>query len=334
MRVDLHTHFLPPEFFDLLDTADAARTLESFSVFGPMLRVGAQRQYADGVDAVLEDWQRQMDAAGFDIAVVSLGALQPYFADEHSAVTVARRANVMLLDAVERSAGRLAAFGSVPLPHATAAVAEVEFVLDDLGFAGINLGTSATGLPLDAPQFDDMWAALDQRHATVFLHPGTTPLMGAGSAEFHLAPDFCSPTETALALCRLVAGRVTLRHPDVRVVAAAFGGALPFFAHRFDAGMRRSHPELYEELGGMLPQFRRFWYDTSMIEEPGVFDAVRASVGIDRLVFGSDLPRGPLADVVDFVSSSDRLTQTEKALLLERGDQVVRAPGATPVRTQ
>ena len=129
-----------------------------------------------------------------------------------------------------------------------------------------------------------------------------------------------------MALCRLVAGRVTLRHPHVRVVAAAFGGSLPFFAHRFDSGMRRSHPELYEELGGILPHLSRFWYDTSMIDEPAVFDAIRGSVGVDRLTFGSDLPRGPLAEVVEFVLSSDRLTQPEKAALMERGDQVIRVP--------
>lgn len=54
-----------------------------------------------------------------------------------------------------------------------------------------------------------------------------TPLMGAGSAEYHLAPDFCSPTETALALCRLVVSKVTTRYPNVPIVAAAMGGALP-----------------------------------------------------------------------------------------------------------
>lgn len=334
MRIDLHTHFLPPAFFDLMDEVDAARALESFSVFGPMLRTVAHQQYARGVDAVLEGWTRQLDEADLDLAVVSLGAFQPYFGDESIAVDVARRANLMLFDAVERGAGRLNAFGSLPLPHPSAAVAEVELVLDDLGFAGINLGTSAAGLPLDAPQFDDVWAALDERGSTVFLHPGSTPRMGVGSAEFHLAPDFCSPTETALALCRLVAGRVTLRHPNVRIVAAAFGGTLPFFAHRFDNGLRRSHPELDEELGGALTHFRRFWYDTSMIDEPAVFDVIRGSLGVDRLVFGSDLPRGPIADVINFVSSSDRLTHIEKTALLERGDQFVRVPAGTRGRTR
>ena len=327
MRVDVHTHFLPPSFFDLMDSHDAAARVESFAVFGPMLRAGAERLFSAGPEPVIEEWVGQLDGCGFDLAVLSLGALQPYFADEHHGAAVGRRANDTLRSAVEIGEGRLAAFGSLPLPHLNPSLEELRFCLDECGFAGVNLGTSACGHPLDSPKFDDLWAALDERRATVFIHPGTTPLMGVGSAEFHLAPDFCSPTETALALCRLVAGRVTTRFSNVRIIAVAMGGALPYFAHRFDLGMRRSHPALYEELGGILPQLRRFWYDTSMIEEPHVFESVRQSLGIDRLVFGSDLPRGPLAEVVDFVVSSPLLSSTEKARILDvHGTQALGLP--------
>ena len=317
MRVDLHTHYTPPSFFDLLAEHGAQDTLESFQGFEPMLRPGAERLFARGADAVIQDWIGQLDQSGFDLAVVSAGALQPYFPDEATSATVARKMNVMLAEAVGKGHGRLDAFGSLPLPHLESSLAELQFCLDDCGFAGISLGTSAGGQPLDSPRLDDLWAALDERRATVFLHPGTTPLMGAGSAEFHLAPDFCSPAETAMALCRLVVGKVTTRYPRVRIVAVAMGGSLPHFAHRFDSGLRKSHPELYEELGGALPHFRRFWYDTSMIDEPRAFESLRQSLGVERLVFGSDLPRGPLAEVVDYVRSSRDLTEREKTLIFD-----------------
>lgn len=317
MRLDVHTHFLPPPFFDMMDDAGAADDVESYAVFGPMLRGGAERLYANGAAPVIEDWIEQMNRSKIDLSILSLGALQPYFSDSRTATDTARRANVMLHEAVEQGQARFAAFGSLPLPHTAAAVEELAFCLDECRFVGINLGTSAGGRLLDAAEYDPVWAALDERGATVFIHPGTTPLMGVGSGEFHLAPDFCSPTETALALCRLVVGTVTHRYPHVTIIAAAMGGSLPFFAHRFDAGMRRSHPDLHEEIGGVLPALQRFWYDTSMIDEPFVFDAVRHSVGVDRLIFGSDLPRGPLADAVDFVTSSQLLTDAEKTCVFD-----------------
>ncbi len=319
MRVDVHTHYLPPSFFDLMVDYGADKTVESFQGFGHLLRGGAERLFASGPEAVIEDWVTQLDGSQFDLAVIGLGALQPYFPDQPSGTAVARSANLMLHDAVGRAGSRLAAFGSLPLPHLGAAIAELRFCLDECGFAGVNLGTSACGRSLDSPELDDLWAMLDERRTTVFIHPGTTPLMGVGSADFHLAPDFCSPTETALALCRLVVGRVTTRYPNVRIVAAAMGGTLPFFAHRFDAGIRASHPALYEELGGVLPHLRRFWYDVSMTEEPYALDSVRHSLGVDRLVFGSDLPRGPITDVVDFVTSSPQLSEQEKTHILDIG---------------
>lgn len=324
MRVDFHTHYLPPEFFTMMADAGALGAVESFSVFGPMLGPGADRMFASGSQAVVENWTGQMDDTGVDLAVLSLGALQPYFPDQTTAVDVTRRSNEMLHGAVQRGAGRFEAFGSLPLPHAEAALSAVSFCLDECGFAGVNLGTSAGNRPLDDSLFDDVWAALDERSATVFIHPGTTPRMGVGSDEFHLAPDFCSPTETALAMCRLVVGKVTTRFPRVNFVAAAFGGALPFFAHRFDSGMRRSHPELFEEIGGVLPQLRRCWYDTSMLDEPRALEAVRHSLGVERLVFGSDLPRGPLAQAVDFVAQSPLLSEVEKRGVLDvNGDALI-----------
>lgn len=313
-----------------MDDVGAAETLESYAVFGPMLRGGAERLFSPGTEAVIYNWIEQMDGCNIDLAIMSVGAIQPYFSVQRTAVTMARQSNLLLHDAVQQGAHRLAAFGSLPLPHVGPSLDELRFCLDECGFVGINLGTSAGGRPLDSPEFDDLWAALDERHATVFLHPGTTPKMGVGATDFHLAPDFCSPTETALALCRIVVGKVANRYPSVSIIAAAMGGALPFFAHRFDSGMRRSHPDLYEEIGGVLPALQRFWYDTSMIDEPMVFDAVRNSVGVDRLVFGSDLPRGPLVDVIDFVTSSPLLTADEKTNILDvNGSHAVALAPAT-----
>jgi len=331
MRADIHVHYLPPEFFAMMEAADAARLVESYSVFGPLLGPGAERLFSNGPEAVVDDWLTQMDQGSVDLSVLSLGALQPYFPTPGIAADLTRRSNLMLAQAVESADGRFAAFGSLPLPHADHAAAEVAFCLDDCGFAGVNLGTSAGGLSLDSPVFDPVWAALDERRATVFLHPGTTPRMGVGSDAFHLAPDFCSPTETALAMCRLVVGRVTTRFPQIKFVAAAMGGSLPFFAHRFDSGMRRSHPDLYAEIGGVLPALRRCWYDTSMLDEPNVWDSVRQSLGVDRLVFGSDLPRGPLSEALEFVTASPQLSEAEKHAVLDTNNDALFAdvlPGA------
>jgi predicted TIM-barrel fold metal-dependent hydrolase len=316
MRVDLHTHFLPPRFFTEMARLGAEDAVESFAHYGPMLEALGGRQFAAGEASVIDERIEEMDACGVQLSVVSLGALQPYFEDAASAASAARFSNEMLRNAVDMGRGRIAAFGSIPLPHGSLALQELAFCLDECGFVGVNVGSSAGGYPLDAPMFDELWAALDERQATVCIHPGTTPRMAVGSADFHLAPDFCSPTETAIALCRLVTGRTTSKYPRIRFVAAAMGGTIPYLARRFDRGLQQSSPSLYEELGGVLSHLRRFWYDTSMTEEPYAIEMVRQSVGVDRLVFGSDVPRGPLQECVEFVTASALMTNEEKERVL------------------
>ncbi|MFH8559448.1 amidohydrolase family protein [Streptomyces sp. NPDC017988] len=317
MRIDFHGHFLPPRFFERMEALDARHRAESFAYWGPLLERGAHRQFRDGEHAFLENWINEMEEGGVDLTIASVGAVQPYFEDRAAAVAAARGANELLQEAVAHGQGRIAAFGSLPLPHTAAALREIAFCLDQCRFPGVNLGCSAGGLPLDAPEFDAMWEALDARSAVVFLHPGTTPCMGVGSADHGLAPALIGPTEVGVALCRLVAARIPLRYPRVRVVAAVTGGTLPLLARHWDAILRASRPDLYEELGGAMGHLRGFWYDTSLQEDPRIFDIVRGSVGVDRLVLGSDTPRAPVAAAVEFITTSALLDSAEKKQILD-----------------
>ncbi|MFB8003708.1 amidohydrolase family protein [Nocardia sp. NPDC056000] len=317
MRIDFHSHYLPPRFFDTMDSLDARARVDSFAHYGAHLTAAARRQFAAGDAAFIERWIGDMDSAGIDLTVMSVGAVQPYFPDAGSGITATRYANEMMREAVTAGAGRLGAFGSLPLPHIAATLAEIDFCFDECGFRGVNLGPSVAGRPLDAPEFDDIWAALNERSATVFLHPGATPQMAPGSAEFMLTPAFCGPTEMAIALCRLVAAKVPLRFPNVRVIGGITGGTIPYLFGRWDRGLRAADPELHAELGGVLGQLRRFWYDTSLIEDPYLFGTMRDSLGLDRLVLGSDTPREPATVAVDLVRNAEQLTAAEKTAILD-----------------
>lgn len=329
MRIDFHGHYLPPRFFERMEALQARERVESYAVFGPRLAAAADRQFATGATDFIEHWIRDMDAGGVDRTMLSVGAVQPYFESAPSAIAGTRLANELMRDAVAGGRGRFGGFGSLPLPHTAAALKELDFCFDECGFQGVNLGCSAAGLPLDAPQFDEIWAALNERAALVFLHPGATPEMAVGSADLLLAPAYCGPTEMAIAVCRLVAAKIPQRFPRVQVIAGITGGAIPYLARRWDRGLRMSNPALHEELGGVLPSLRRFWFDTSLIEDDYLFDTVRATIGVDRLVLGSDSPRGPVREAVDVVLRSDRLSEPERSQILDHnGDLVLAAATA------
>lgn len=316
MRIDLHTHFTPPRFFDMLGEHGGFEELEALKPYGgPMASKYMAFLFPDGEEGFIQKWIADMDSREIDQLIMSVN-VQPYFTGRQQAVAAARASNEILRDGAALGNKRLGAFGAIPLPHADAAVTEIAYALDELGFAGINMGCSAAGRPLDDPEFEPVWAELNDRAATVYLHPGQTPLMGVGSADFSLGASFCSGAEVALAVSRLICTKLTLRYPNVRIVAACLGGSIPQFAQRWFDHMKLTNSALFEELDGVLPHLKKIWYDTG-IEDDYAFDAVRRTVGADRLVLGSDSPRGPVSAAVDQVTASEFLTDAEKKLILD-----------------
>jgi predicted TIM-barrel fold metal-dependent hydrolase len=311
VRVDVHSHHNPPEFWQAFQRIGAYEQKGTF--FGRVPRGGSLP------DPDMDHRIATLDEAGIDLQVLSVGATHPYFAPADIAREGARIANDLYREVMDAHPGRFTAFGCLPLPHVGAALDEVARCLDDLGFAGINLGCSVLGEPIDAPAFEPLWAELDRRAAVVYFHPGVENAAGVGSRDFHLDADFGSPAELAIAACRLIATGVTTRHRNVRILLATLGGSLPFLARRFDEGFRRFYPERYEELGGVLVQLRRFWYDTSVCEEPLALLCAREAFGADRLVLGSDAPRiRPPQPAVEYLEDSEYLTADEASAILDR----------------
>jgi predicted TIM-barrel fold metal-dependent hydrolase len=259
-----------------------------------------------------------MDAGGIDTQIVCLGAAQPYFADESKAVEGAQLANDLARQLIVDHPGRFSAFGAIPLPHPSAAVAEVERCLDELGFAGICMGCSAGGVPIDDDFFQPVWEALNDRQGVVYLHPGAAIDGIVGCRDHHLAPDFVSPSEIAVTAARLVVNGVLDRYPDVSVILATTGGTLPFFARRFDRGLKQNDRFRHQEIGGFLPHLKRFFYDTSVLEEPLVLRTAYELVGADRLMLGSDYARPGVtsAAAVDYVASAEYLSPEERDSIL------------------
>ncbi|MFJ4840652.1 amidohydrolase family protein [Streptomyces sp. NPDC088746] len=269
-----------------------------------------------------EDQSRRiadLDRAGVDQQVLGLGAVQPYWPDRRAAVDGARFANDLYARIVADHGGRLRAFGAVPLPHTEDAVAEAIRCLDDLLFAGIGLGCSADGVPLDAPRFDPFWAELDARSAVVHLHPGVANNLGVGVAEYPmlLGPVFGSPAEEAIAVTRLALAGVMTRFPRVRLLIGGMGGNLLVARSKLAESLERGaqHGDRFEA-SEVLSALDGLWFDTSSID-PVLTLAARRADAIDRLVFGSDSPWGTATRVTEELRS--RLSPPEADAVLARG---------------
>jgi predicted TIM-barrel fold metal-dependent hydrolase len=104
-----------------------------------------------------------MDARGIQLQLLSApAALDP---------GSARRVNDLGAAIVADRPGRFGLLANLPLGTPDAAAAEIGRALDELNADGFVLGTNYDGRYLGDPRFDDVFAELSRRNATVFLHP-------------------------------------------------------------------------------------------------------------------------------------------------------------------
>jgi aminocarboxymuconate-semialdehyde decarboxylase len=273
MMVDVHGHYFPDALISV-----AERVLD------PDL-VHLTRSRAPGAGFSPEQIIEQLDHAGIDMQVVSPATLLPFVEDRGDAVAAAREMNDIYADLTRAFPARFAAFGVVPLPHVDAAIDEAARCIDELKMVGIALGCSIAGRQLDDPMFEPLWAELDRRGTSIFLHP-----VGASDASlnaYNLNWMVGAPFEDTLAVLRLVLSGVTTRYPSMRVIVPHMGGTIPFLMTRIDGPVGRS-----SNIGIELPvskHLRKIFYDTSN-RNPHALRCAVDTLGAEALVLGTDFP--------------------------------------------
>ena len=303
MRVDVHAHYYHSTYVERLarngaDTRPAAR--------------------APGAAVTFDQRVGLLDGAGIRVQVLSVGALQPYFANADEATAAARLSNDLYADVCQRYGGRFSAFATVPLPHIDAALTELARAIDVLGMVGVNLGCSIASRPLDDAAFAPFFAELNRRGTVVFLHP-----VGCGCGPFleDLGLDFPlgAPFEDSIAAIRLVLGGVIHRFPKIRFIVPHLGGTLPFLVTRLDNSSVAMRWEYKPS-----EHLKRLWYD-SINGNGAALRCAREAFGADRLVLGTDFPHlagERFNQCVSYIEESD-LPPEEKRAILDRNAQAL-----------
>jgi aminocarboxymuconate-semialdehyde decarboxylase len=196
----------------------------------------------------------------------------------------------------------LLGYAAVPLRSGRLAAAELHRAITELGLCGAGILTSAAGRGLDDADLLPFWRAAAELGAPVFIHPHYVS-GHAATEHLYLRNLVGNPLETTVAGAQLVLGGVLDAVPDLRVILAHGGGALPHLAGRLDRGV-----EVRRELAGVvgLPsrQLGRLHYDT-VVFDPRVLRHIGELVGFDRLTIGTDYPFDMGMDrPVDFVRRS------------------------------
>jgi aminocarboxymuconate-semialdehyde decarboxylase len=170
---------------------------------------------------------------------------------------------------------RVSVLGAVPLDQPD----ELRVVLD-AGLAGVEVPASVDGRYLGDDRFGPFWAAAEELRAVVFVHPTTRAF---DWPDYHLWNTVGNPFETTITSAHMVMAGVMERHPELRVVLAHGGGALPALRGR----LRRA--STIHGWADPEDSVRRFYFD-SVTHDPDVLFELSEFAGPDRIVLGTDHP--------------------------------------------
>jgi 6-methylsalicylate decarboxylase len=283
MRIDTHHHLIPPDYRKRLLATSAAEC----------------------AGLAFPDWSLQtaleaMSVLTVDTAIMSVSTPGTTFLpDADDAAALAWDVNDYAAGVVADDPTRFGFFATVPMPHVDLAVAEAVRALDNLHADGVVLLANNSGTYLGAEGQDDLFAVLDERSATAFVHPNVLPGPTVpGIPPF--ATDFLLDTTRAAYL--LVRNGIRRRYPQIKFILSHAGGFVPYAAHRMAMGMLVDAPRDPAEI---LAEFSSFYFDTALSSSPSALPSLLAFADPGHVIYGSDWPFAPLPAAQYFTNGLD-----------------------------
>lgn len=279
MIIDCHAHLMPQSWFDPKSPK---------SIFD--LDALFKQQDEAGVDMTVfgNNWIRSPDGAN------PLRVVQEF--NEHAAELSAKYPKRLLGLAC-----------SVPFDN-DKILQETERAIKQYKFKGIMINSSVNGEYLDSPRATPFFQLVSGLDVPLFVHPPKYTIGNEKMEIFRLPELLGRPFDTTMSLTRFIFTGGFEKFPNVKMVCAHVGGALPMLPGRYGFGY-----ELRKDMsfGPWEPDvmtrppasyMKQLYFDTVCYHPPAVQCAID-TIGVDQVVFGSDSPPVPLplARAVDTV---------------------------------
>lgn len=318
LTIDVHCHAHVPAADDLAQKAfdPAAEPMIRFAT--SQTRTVNKQQMQTLMPKLTRTAERlaDMDRLGIDLQVVSPSPFQLfYWAEPDLGSRLSRIVNDGIAALAAQEPSRFLPFGTVPLQHPELALREMERIVRDHGFRGIEIGTSVEGTELSDPRFARFFARAEELGLVLFLHPNGFS-HGQRLSRHYFINLIGNPLDTTVALSHLIFDGVLDRHPRLKICAAHGGGYLPAYAARMDHGWA-ARPDCRGTMAGPpSDRLRQIWLDT-VVFSPRQLEHLIAEFGADRIVLGTDYPYDMAEpDPVAFLRRAEGLTAEQEAAIL------------------
>ena len=293
MRIDLHTHIVPPRWDDWAARwgGGAWPRIVPVDACRATLMTG-DRFFRDVTDQAWSPARRieDMHRLGIDRQALSPPPVMfCYWADAKANQAFARMLNEHVAAVAAAHPSRFAGMATVPLQDVGLAVAELAHAREALGLRAVEIGSCPAGRDFDDPELFPFFEACRDLGMAVFVHPAV-PLAGGDRLKKHYFQLIVgNPIETALAISKLIYGAVLERLPDLRICFAHGGGAFPFTLARLNHGWH-VRPEGPAAIPREPREYARRVYVDSLALSPRNLRFLVEEIGADRVMLGSDYP--------------------------------------------
>jgi aminocarboxymuconate-semialdehyde decarboxylase len=315
MRYDLHTHYYPASFFELIRNTPGEFSFGTDPTGRTIIRHRGARFF--GVTAPMTDPALRladMDRVGIDVEVISLSTPNVFFAEAAGQVEVARIVNDAYAELIAQHPARFKGFASIPMDAPDAALRELDRALGELKLNGVVLLSNIRGRALTDPSYRPFFEEANRRRLCIFLHP-MIPVASEVFNEYVLGPLIGFPFDTSLAVARMCFAGMFRDFPDIRWVIGHLGGAIPYLMERLDNGYR-DFAECRAHIDALPSTYlKRLHYDTVSFSGPAL-RMVRELVGVDHMVMGSDYPHmlGSIDRAVTSIEGLDIPAEDKQAI--------------------
>jgi predicted TIM-barrel fold metal-dependent hydrolase len=294
-RIDVHHHASPPAW----------------------LAVARSR----GIDGLAVNWSVEksladMDRAGVATSIVSITTPGVVFADMDIAAgrRLARESNEWQARLVADHPGRFGFFAALPMRDAEGSLAEIAYALDVLKADGIGLLTSYGDKWLGDPAYFPIMEELNRRKAVIYTHP--TAANCCGGLQANVQPVMIEfGTDTTRTIASILFNGNARRFRDIRWIFSHAGGTMPFLVERFVRNpiLVPGSAPLFPE--GVLPELRRFYYDTAQTSNPAAMSALTKVIPTSQIVFGTDFPYRTAFDHVKGIRDTGMFDEATLAMI-------------------
>lgn len=295
LKIDFHSHFYPSAYIKALEarsdwpkiSTDEKET--KHFVYDEKRSTPINDSFYD-VSKRISD----MDEGGIDMAVLTLS--NPFV------FSLAGLVNNELSRIMRDFPERFVCLAALPFDDISEAVNELDRAVKDLKLRGVVLPSNIKGEPLDADKFFPLFEKAQKLRVPVLIHPIIPE--NENMKQYMLETTIGFPFETSLAISKLIFSGVLEKLPNLKIILAHAGGAIPYLIGRIDRACEAFG------LGTNLSKapskyLSQVYIDTICFSQKTLAFAAQV-MGTDNLVFGTDCPFGwnTLAEFAGFVEKS------------------------------